>query len=170
MNRLVIEGCFGLYTFAPSEQVTVELLNDLMVEARSAEVLNVDLLVEMHRANTERELLTDNLFAYAGSQQRNDTENHQMVTYCIFRRGVRNTGISLSPNTTLPVTPLEASACDLMKQRMGEPLSESRLAYLQSLGKQEPAPEVESPIFTKLRDEILILEARQKFDSAEMLP
>jgi hypothetical protein len=41
-----------------------------------------------------------------------------------------------------------------MRKRMSEPLSESRLAYLESLGKQEPAPEKPDPIFDKMRRDI----------------
>ena len=49
-----------------------------------------------------------------------------------------------------------------------QPLSEKRLTELAAMGKQPDVSEVESPIYAKLRAEILDLEAKQRFENAEV--
>jgi hypothetical protein len=62
------------------------------------------------------------------------------------------------PMPVLTPTPIEAEACELMRKRMSEPLSESKLAALAAMSKQ-PEPEAKlDPIFDKMRREIATLE------------
>jgi hypothetical protein len=135
MQRFEIDGAYGTYRLAENEQLTTALLNDLVVAGLNAQVLNVDLLVEITKVNAERSVLEAyNSFTWSGTVQRN--EGGQAVTYAVFRRCVKSAGsvdgnLAIAPPTMAP-TPLEVESVELMRRRMSEPVDEARIAALQA--------------------------------------
>jgi hypothetical protein len=162
-NRLVIDGCVGTYTLGDQEPVTVALLHDLLCEGQNANVLLVDLLIPVTRVNAERSVIEANgLFQWAGTEQRN--ENAQAVVYAKYRHAVTRSGdghLAVTPPTIAP-SPLEQTACEEVRRRMSEPLSDARLAQLTAMGKKdEPAPSSD-PVIDHLRHEIALMESQQR--------
>jgi hypothetical protein len=160
-HRLAIDGCTGSYTVEEHEQVTSALCNDLIIDAQSAGVLNVDLIVEAYGANAERTIMESAGFAWCGTiSQGTPTQK----TYAVFRRCTRQTGsvdgnLAVAPPTLAP-SHEERRAVEALKEKYSQPLSESRLMELDAMGKQpEPIP-ARDLIADKLRAEIAAMEAQ----------
>jgi hypothetical protein len=148
VNNLQIvqtDGFLAQYEVSPNEVLTNELFTSILLAAREHDVLNLDVLLDIDRPSTDRELLTNNLFAWAGTVQVN--RDQRVVTFIRFRRCVKrgqSAGVTAELAVPMPVlapTPLEAEACELMRKRMSEPLSESKLAALAAMGRHESVEE-----------------------------
>jgi hypothetical protein len=156
-NRLVIDGCTGSYTLSENEQLTAALLNDLICEAQTANLLNLDLLMDVMRVNSERAVVEVHAqFTWAGTLSRGTP---QQVTYAIFRRSFRTTG-DMNFAVVLPkLEPTEFEKNAVAYSQVSCPaLSSERIAYFNSIGKQPDAPEKPDPIIENLKKEIAAME------------
>jgi hypothetical protein len=128
--HLEIDGALALYEVSETEVLTNELFTTLVVEARKHGVLNLDILLPIeHR--TDRDLLTDAGFVWAGTQQFN--RDNRAVTFIIFRSSVKpaGDGVTTFGNTTLAPTAMESEAISEMARRMSAPVDEARIKALQ---------------------------------------
>jgi len=161
MQRLLIDGCTGSYTLLEQEQLSTALLNALICEAQTANLLNLDLLMDVCRVNAERGVLeAPGQFSWAGTVSVN--RDQQSVTYAIFRKSFRTHGdMNFAVATPqLAPSPLEVSACEEARQRYSEPLSDAKLQQLAAIGKQPAAiekPEKPDLLIENLRHEIDVM-------------
>lgn len=129
-NRLVIDGCVGSYTLSENEPATAATCNDLIIEGQSAGVLNIDIMIPMFRATTERVIIEAHGFAWAGTLSRGTPKQ---TTYACFRRCVRTTGsesYAIAPPTLAPLS-FEQQAIEQMRERMSAPVDDALIARLQ---------------------------------------
>jgi hypothetical protein len=155
LERLKVDST-AEYVINETEELSSELIGDLILTARQAGSISLDLVVPLYRVQFDRENLLANGFVNAGNLTFGVP--HQ-ETYIRYRFCLRNSGDMLAvPQPVLAPSHEERIACEDIRRRMAEPLSESRLQYLASLGKQEPTPEVPDLIIEKMRADIALME------------
>jgi hypothetical protein len=132
MMELKIDGALATYSVNENEVLTAGLFGTLVIESRKhSNVLNLDILIPAHRITTDRALLENAGFVWAGTLQIN--VESRAVLFARFRICVKiaGDGLAVGGNTTLAPTAMEIEAIERMHREMSRPVDEARIRALQ---------------------------------------